>query len=157
MNTTTMKNALSARSALSAYALPQVLSAKLSAAKKCAYCVHRNECRSACGIMFGFCNADFQLDENRAAIAMAISRKFDRFCRSAVGLWDYEDAASASGGYAAMIRDNAVLLLDGDPGIAEFLEEYGDDDDPDCADEMRRAYKLLRLVRSFCTESRKYN
>ena len=30
---------------------------------KCETCAKRNDCRKTCGIMFGFCNIDYQPDE----------------------------------------------------------------------------------------------
>lgn len=143
--TTTTKNAISALSALSA---------RYASRQECKTCALRNACPKACGVIFGFCTSDYSHDEKRIAAAVRLARRVDALAEE-FNPWDYNDIVEEAGGHAQLIADNAALLLDGDASIEEWLEEliedYEDDDDP-CAD----LKSLLRSVRRFCAESRKF-
>ena len=145
----TLSANFSAKNALSA------LSARYAIRQECKTCAHRNECHKVSGIVFGgCCGADYAHDEKRTAAAVRLARRVDALAKE-FNPWDYHDIVEEAGGHAQLIADNAALLLDGDASIEEWLDEliedYEDDDDP-CAD----LKSLLRSVRRFCAESRKF-
>lgn len=133
---------------------PSALSARFAIRQECKTCALRNNCPKACGVIFGFCTSDYAHDEKRIEAAVRLARRVDKVAEE-FNPWDYSTIVEDAGGHAQLIADNAALLLDGDASIEEWLEEliddYEDDDDP-CAD----LKSLLRSVRRFCAESRKF-
>lgn len=127
----------------------RALSALSAAPGKCAFCAHRAKCKKTIGIMFGFCEAEYAPDMDRLSAAVRLAKRINDFSRE-WNLWDYRDALDAAGGVAAMLEDDADLLLTGDRSIEEWLEECLESDYD--APTYNKINRLLRDVRRFCPD-----
>ena len=135
-------SAPSARSAVG-----KAISALSARSGGCAFCAHRAECRKDIGFLFNFCNTAYTPDLDRISAAVRLANRVHKFSRD-WNVWDYRDALEAAGCVAAMLEEDADLLLTGDRSIEEWLEECleSDYDTPT----YNKINRLLRDVRAFC-------
>ena len=144
-------SAPSARSAVG-----KAISALSARSGGCGFCAHRAECRSGNAFLFNFCGTAYTPDIDRITAAVRLANRVHKFSRE-WNVWDYRDALDAAGGVAAMLEDDADLLLTGDRSIEEWLEECIEEQTADSENGLddydymiKKADRLLRDVRRFC-------